>query len=45
VAAFDIGAQAERIRATGRGWVLPLGPPPHAVNNALLTVAASPRDK
>ena len=38
VAVFDIGAQAERIRRTGRGWVFPLGLPPHAVNNALLAV-------
>ena len=36
VAAFDIGAPAERIRATGRGFVLPLGLPAHALNNALL---------
>lgn len=38
VAAFDIGAQAERIRATGRGWLLPLGLPPGAINNALLAM-------
>jgi glycosyltransferase involved in cell wall biosynthesis len=38
VAAFDIGAQAERIRATGRGWLLPLGLPPGAINNALLAL-------
>jgi len=36
VAAFDIGAQAERIRASGRGFLLPLGLPPSALNNALL---------
>lgn len=36
VAAFDLGAPAERIRATGRGFVLPLGLPPAAINNALL---------
>ena len=35
VAAFDIGAQAERIRRTGRGAVLPLGLPVAAVNDAL----------
>ncbi len=35
VAAFDLGAQAERIRATGRGWVLPLGLTPAALNNTL----------
>jgi glycosyltransferase involved in cell wall biosynthesis len=38
VAAFDIGAMAERIRATGRGWVLPLGLPPASINNALLSM-------
>ena len=38
VAAFDIGAPAERIRRTGRGWVLPLGLTPPAVNNALLAL-------
>ncbi len=36
VAAFDLGAPAERLRATGRGWLLPLGLPPAAVNDALL---------
>jgi GT2 family glycosyltransferase len=36
VAAFDIGAQAERIRRTGRGFLLPLGLPVHAINNALM---------
>jgi GT2 family glycosyltransferase/glycosyltransferase involved in cell wall biosynthesis len=36
VAAFDIGAPAERIRRTGRGWLLPLGLPPASINNALL---------
>jgi GT2 family glycosyltransferase len=39
VAAFDIGAQAERIRETGRGLLLPLGLPPNAINNALVAVA------
>ena len=37
--AFDLGAPAERIRATGRGWLLPLGLQPRAVNDALLTLA------
>ena len=37
VVAFDIGAQAERIRQTGRGLVLPLGLQPQAVNNALIS--------
>ena len=39
VAAFDLGAPAERIRRTGRGWLLPLGLPATAVNNALLGLA------
>ncbi|MBS0640458.1 MAG: glycosyltransferase, partial [Proteobacteria bacterium] len=38
-AAFDIGAPAERIRRTGRGFVLPLGLQPSAINNALLAAA------
>ncbi len=38
VAAFDLGAPAERIRATGRGWLLPLGLPAPAINNALLAL-------
>jgi glycosyltransferase involved in cell wall biosynthesis len=33
VAAFDLGAPAERIRRTGRGWLLPLGLPPPAINS------------
>ncbi len=37
-AVFDIGAQAERIRTTGRGWLLPLGLPAPAINNALLAL-------
>ena len=36
VLAFDIGAVAERVRATGRGWLLPLGAPAARVNAALL---------
>lgn len=39
VAAFDIGAQGERVRATGRGWVLPLGLPARAINAALIARA------
>jgi glycosyltransferase involved in cell wall biosynthesis len=38
VAAFDIGAQAERIRRTGRGWLMPLGLPASALNNRLLAL-------
>ncbi len=44
VAAFDLGAPAERIRATGRGWLLPLGLPAPAVNNALLALRRAPGD-
>jgi GT2 family glycosyltransferase/glycosyltransferase involved in cell wall biosynthesis len=41
VAAFDLGAQAERIRASGgRGTLLPFGLSAPAVNAALLAVAA-----
>jgi GT2 family glycosyltransferase/glycosyltransferase involved in cell wall biosynthesis len=39
VAAFDIGAPAERIRRTGRGFLLPLGLKPDAINNALVAKA------
>ena len=35
-AVFDIGTPAERVRARGAGWVLPLGLPPGRVNDALL---------
>lgn len=45
VAAFDIGAPAERIRATGRGWLLPLGLPPAALNNALLALRSVASDE
>ena len=38
VAAFDLGAPAERIRRARRGWLLPLGLPPPAINNALLAL-------
>jgi GT2 family glycosyltransferase/glycosyltransferase involved in cell wall biosynthesis len=34
--AFDLGAQAARIKATGRGAVLPLGLPIPRINDALL---------
>jgi GT2 family glycosyltransferase len=43
VVAFDIGAQAERIRNTGRGVLLPLGLPPDAVNDALIAAAGLSR--
>jgi GT2 family glycosyltransferase/glycosyltransferase involved in cell wall biosynthesis len=38
-AVFDLGAQAERVRATSRGWVLPFGLSPRGVNDALLRLA------
>ena len=44
VAAFDLGAPAGRIRATGRGWLLPLGLPAGAVNNALLALRVGAGD-
>jgi glycosyltransferase involved in cell wall biosynthesis len=40
VAAFDIGAPAERIRRTGRGFLLPLGLPASAINDTLLERAS-----
>jgi GT2 family glycosyltransferase len=40
VAAFDIGAIAERIRRTGRGFLLPLGLSASAINNALLAASS-----
>ncbi|MBN9564195.1 MAG: glycosyltransferase [Alphaproteobacteria bacterium] len=39
VAAFDFGAQAERIRQTGRGWLLPPGINSAALNDRLLAIA------
>jgi GT2 family glycosyltransferase/glycosyltransferase involved in cell wall biosynthesis len=36
VAAFDIGAPAERIRTTGRGLLLPLGLPGERINEVFL---------
>lgn len=45
VAAFDIGAPAERIRRTGRGFVLPLGLPPAAINNAMVAAAGLSRQE
>ena len=41
--AFDIGAQAERIRRTARGILLPLGLPPAGINAALLSVSGLSR--
>jgi glycosyltransferase involved in cell wall biosynthesis len=39
VAAFDLGAPAERIRACGRGFLLPLGLEPSKINDVLLNAA------
>jgi GT2 family glycosyltransferase len=39
--AFDIGAPAERIRQTRRGFVLPLGIPANAINNRLVAAMRS----
>jgi glycosyltransferase involved in cell wall biosynthesis len=38
VLVFDIGATAERIRRTGRGWICPLGISAKALNNRLLAL-------
>ncbi len=45
VVAFDLGAQAERLRATGRGMLLPLGLPAAAINNALLALRTHAGDE
>jgi glycosyltransferase involved in cell wall biosynthesis len=45
VAAFDIGAPAERIRRTGRGVVLPLGLRPEAINDALIATSGLSRQE
>ena len=39
-AVFDLGAQAERVRATGLGWALPLGLQASGLNDALLRLAS-----
>jgi glycosyltransferase involved in cell wall biosynthesis len=41
VVAFDLGAQAERIRQTGAGALLPLATPPNEINDYLLRSADS----
>jgi GT2 family glycosyltransferase len=43
VAAFEIGAPAERIRRTGHGIVLPLGLSANAINNALVAAIRAAR--
>jgi GT2 family glycosyltransferase/glycosyltransferase involved in cell wall biosynthesis len=40
VAVLDIGTPAERVRRTGRGWVLPLNLPAPRVNDVLLNLQA-----
>lgn len=45
VAAFDIGAPAERIGRTGRGMVLPLGLPAAKINDALVAALSPKRDR
>jgi glycosyltransferase involved in cell wall biosynthesis len=40
-AVFDIGTQAQRVRETGNGWILPLALPPANVNNMLISLAQS----
>ena len=45
VAAFDLGAPAERIRQAGRGWLLPLGLPAAAINDALLAASRGARHR
>jgi glycosyltransferase involved in cell wall biosynthesis len=43
VMAFDIGAQAERIRRTSRGILLPLGASASQINNAMVAETAFTR--
>ncbi len=38
VLAFDIGTPAERIRRTGRGWIVPLGLTPRQLNDRMLAL-------
>ncbi|PPQ28278.1 glycosyltransferase [Rhodopila globiformis] len=44
VAAFDIGAPAERLKKTGFGFLLPLGLSPGAINNALIAAIGTAGD-
>jgi glycosyltransferase involved in cell wall biosynthesis len=44
VICFDLGAQAERVRAWGWGQVLPAGTRPDSINDALLAAARSLAD-
>ena len=45
VAAFDLGAQAERIRRTRGGWLLPLGLQARSVNDTLLSLQTPLRSR
>ena len=38
---FDIGTQAQRVRDTGGGWVIPLSLPPPRINDMLLGLAGA----
>jgi hypothetical protein len=44
VAAFDFGAQSERIRRTGRGFVLQQGLQASAINNLLVAAVGLPHN-
>jgi glycosyltransferase involved in cell wall biosynthesis len=39
VLAFNLGTPSGRIRSTGRGWLVPLGMSPQALNNRMLTIS------
>ena len=43
VTSFAIGTPAERIAATGQGWVIPLGAPPARINALLLGFGGADR--
>jgi GT2 family glycosyltransferase/glycosyltransferase involved in cell wall biosynthesis len=43
VLAFDLGAPADRIRMTARGWLVPLGTPPEVVVAKLINLAKRSR--
>ncbi len=44
-ACFDIGAPADRVRRSGRGFVLPLGLPAAAINHSLIAAAGLAREE
>jgi glycosyltransferase involved in cell wall biosynthesis len=41
VVCFDLGAQAERLRTSGSGLILPVSAAPESINDALLAAASS----